>query len=170
MREWNRMLPEYCKENEKGLLWPGRNGGRRSTGHWWGRILVDDERNPGHQKQVDAFPIYLARAGIKRHFRTHDTRHTCGTALLSGEWGPAWTLEAVRDQLNHSDIRTTQRYARLTDDARKKAARATRGFDLSPQLTAASVPLQNGTDTSVKFERSRKTARNRWRATEDSNL
>jgi len=120
------MLPTYCEDNAKKLLWPGPHGGTRSKGHWWGKISVPTS-NPKKKKQMDAFPIYLARAGITRHFRTHDTRHTCGTALVSGAWGPAWTLELVKEQFNHSDIRVTQRYAKAGETALKKAARTTSG-------------------------------------------
>jgi len=129
MREWVKFLPSFCKNNELGLLWPGEYGGRRSTGHWWGRISVDDPKDPnGKKKQVDAFPIYLKRAGITRHFRpAHDCRHTCATALLSGEWGDEWPLEAVQKLLNHSDLRTTQRYAKKTDKALERAAKKTIG-------------------------------------------
>ena len=127
MREWVAELPKFCKRNPKRLLWPGRNGGRRSEGHWWGKVSVKGA-TPKQTRQVDALPVYLARAGISRRFRTHDTRHTCGTALLSGEWGKAWSMEAVKKLLNHADIRTTQRYAKLKDTALDKIARDTRGL------------------------------------------
>ncbi len=130
MREWVQLLPKFCKKNPLGLLWPGKYGGRRSEGHWWGRI-----GSKGEQK--DIFPVWLDRAGIDRHFRTHDTRHTCGTALVSGDWGPAWTLEAVKEQLNHSDLRSTQRYAKASDRAVNRAARATTGGRLSGCVNAS---------------------------------
>lgn len=47
--------------------------------------------------------------------RVHDTRHTVGSWLIQ-EGAP---LEAVQDLLNHSDIRTTQRYAHHAPGARK---------------------------------------------------
>ena len=46
---------------------------------------------------------------------------------MSGAWEPAWSLELVKEQFNHSDIRVTQRYAKAGETALKKAARSTRG-------------------------------------------
>lgn len=48
-------------------------------------------------------------------FRVHDTRHTVASWLVQG----GSPLEAVQDLLNHSDIRTTQRYAHHSPAARK---------------------------------------------------
>lgn len=48
-------------------------------------------------------------------FRVHDTRHTVASWLVQG----GTPLEAVQDLLNHSDIRTTQRYAHHSPDARR---------------------------------------------------
>jgi len=39
---------------------------------------------------------------------------------VSGAWGPAWSLELVKEQFNHSDISVTQRYARAGETALKK--------------------------------------------------
>ncbi len=48
-------------------------------------------------------------------FNVHGTRHTVATKLIQ----KGVPLEAVQDLLNHSDIRTTQRYAHHAPDARK---------------------------------------------------
>jgi len=169
MAQWVEMLPTYCEDNPHKLLWPGPHGGKRSKGHWWGKISVKAEGGTKKTKQLDAFPIYLARAGITRHFRTHDTRHTCGTALVSGAWGPAWSLELVKEQFNHSDISVTQRYARAGETALKKAARTTTG----PQVEMTSrrprakanwtrIPTNSsGGDASSGFEKLAVNARNR---------
>jgi integrase len=169
MARWMEMLPTYCEDNPHKLLWPGPHGGKRSKGHWWGKISVKAEGGTKKAKQLDAFPIYLARAGITRHFRTHDTRHTCGTALVSGAWGPAWSLELVKEQFNYSDISVTQRYARAGETALKKAARTTTG----PQVEMTSrrprakanwtrIPTNSsGGDASSGFEKLAVNARNR---------
>lgn len=64
----------------------------------------------------------LERAGIKRHVRFHDLRHTCASALLQGFWAPRWVarslrLEEVKEWLGHTSIATTQRYAHLCPEA-----------------------------------------------------
>jgi len=141
MGTWASMLQKYCEENPRGLLWPGPRGARRSTGHWWGKV-----GQKGTQK--DALPVYLALAGVTRQFRTHDTRHTCGTALVSGEWGPAWTLEMVKEQFNHSDIGVTQRYAKAGETALKKAARLTLGLD-DFEAPVANL-IGNGTSSEIE--------------------
>lgn len=63
----------------------------------------------------------LRSAGIG-HRRWHWLRHACGTALVAGWWGEAWSLEQVRAMLGHASVTTTEIYARLLDDAAFKAA------------------------------------------------
>lgn len=67
-------------------------------------------------------------AGIKRHVRFHDLRHTCASHLLMGTWAPSLIdrplrLEEVREWLGHSSIEVTQRYAHLAVDALQSLAR-----------------------------------------------
>jgi hypothetical protein len=52
-----KTLPSYCEENPQKLLWPGPHGGRRSKGHWWGKVSVPKPGDAEKKKQVDAFPI-----------------------------------------------------------------------------------------------------------------
>lgn len=50
-----------------------------------------------------------ARAGIKRHFRWHDLRHTFGSHLaIAGN-----ELQVIRDLMGHQSIKTTEIYAHL---------------------------------------------------------
>jgi integrase len=65
------------------------------------------------------------QAGIARRVRFHDLRHTCGSHLVSGSWGPPWTTEEVAAFLGHADLRTTQRYAHLAPDALHSKAKLT---------------------------------------------
>lgn len=53
----------------------------------------------------------LKRAGV-RDFHLHDFRHTFGTALLRASGG---NFELVRKALDHSDIKSTRRYAHVLD-------------------------------------------------------
>lgn len=65
-----------------------------------------------------------ALAGIRRHVRFHDLRHTCASHLLIGTWAPQriplaylidrpLRLEEVRLWLGHSSIKVTERYGHL---------------------------------------------------------
>lgn len=56
---------------------------------------------------------WRGKAGIRDHVRHHDLRHTCGSHLVIGSWGRAFSLMEVRDWLGHADIQTSQRYAHL---------------------------------------------------------
>jgi integrase len=96
--------------NVHGLMWPGERGRWRSEG-----------------KAPRGWTGWLRAAGIARNVRPHDLRHTCAAALVSGMWGPAWRLEEVRDQLGHSSVKVTERYAHLAGSALKRAAAATIG-------------------------------------------
>lgn len=51
------------------------------------------------------------KAGIKKHVTFHVSRHTCATLFLSNNV----PIESVSKMLGHSDIRTTQIYARITN-------------------------------------------------------
>jgi integrase len=70
----------------------------------------------------------LASAGITRHVRWHDLRHSCASSLASGWWGPRWDLIDVRDLLGHSSIHVTERYAHLGDTGLKAMAAKTGGL------------------------------------------
>lgn len=92
------------------LMWPGERGRWRAEG-----------------KPPRGWKSWLRAAGITRNVRPHDMRHTCAASLVSGMWGRVWTLQEVRDQLGHSSIKVTERYAHLAGSALKDAARATPG-------------------------------------------
>lgn len=124
VRRWLKLLPTYAvhrvgarreraSHNPIGLLFPGRKGGRRSDG-----------------KPVRAWSRYLELAGLaaatRRHdgrpVRWHDLRHTCASSMVAGWWGRRWRLEEVREQLGHSTIKVTERYAHLAAGVVQEAA------------------------------------------------
>lgn len=75
---------------------------------------------------------WLAAAGVTKHVRFHDLRHTTATSLLAGWWGgEKWSLEEVRRLLGHSSVQVTERYARLLDELLDKAVART-SFKLFP--------------------------------------
>lgn len=100
------------QRNKLGLFFPGERGGHRPE-----------------LKAPKGWASWIRKAGIVRPLpvRVHDLRHTCAAALVSGMWGRAWRLEEVRDQLGHSSIKVTERYAHLANTALRLAARSTPG-------------------------------------------
>ena len=51
-------------------------------------------------------------AGVKENLSYHDSRHTFGTLMLSS----GIPIESISKMMGHTSIRTTQIYARVTDD------------------------------------------------------
>ena len=51
-------------------------------------------------------------AGVKENLSYHDNRHTFGTLMLSA----GIPIESISKMMGHTNIRTTQIYARVTDD------------------------------------------------------
>jgi integrase len=94
--------PTHCK-NPNRLVFPLRGGDR------------------GDKKSYGSADLRRA-AGIERHVRWHDLRHTFASSLVAGWWGRAWRLDEVRDLLGHSSVTVTERYAHLAPSALAKAA------------------------------------------------
>jgi integrase len=97
------------------LVFPNELGEMWSKGYdfGWG-----DRRNHGGKSIPE-------RAGITdRNVTWHALRHTHASHLVSGSFsvGP-WELELVRDQLGHSSVEETERYAHLTPARKARAAR-----------------------------------------------
>ena len=51
-------------------------------------------------------------AGVKENLSYHDSRHTFGTLMLSA----GIPIESISKMMGHTNIRTTQIYARVTDN------------------------------------------------------
>jgi integrase len=140
LRRWLDALPTYATENPKGLVFPAQRGGFRNHDHVlrWSNWKGSPARGkPGDRNYHAPTSGVLERAGITRHFRWHDLRHTCASSLVSGWWGRTWTLKEVCDLLGHRSITTTERYAHLADTALKQAARETHRASPLPCPTAA---------------------------------
>lgn len=108
IQTWLPILKE--RKNSFGLLWPTPTGERWDK---WG------PRSNG----VDLFAKWLRDAGIKRELRWHDLRHTCGSSLISGVWGDAWSLDEVQALLDHKSRSTTERYVHLAPTTLSRAAK-----------------------------------------------
>lgn len=73
---------------------------------------VAGERYPLTESGIEEqFALALKKAGVT-NFRFHDTRHTAATQLLRA----TGNLRLVQKLLGHSDIKTTLKYAHVTDD------------------------------------------------------
>lgn len=95
-------------DRAEGLIFTGARGGRRVEG-----------------RQPLSWASWVKAAGIDRHVRWHDLRHTCATSLLAGWWGRKWTLDEVCKLLGHSSISVTERYARKLNETLKNAVNRT---------------------------------------------
>lgn len=98
------LLMRRAEGHTSDLLWPTVRGCRRRG----------DPRD--WQAWIIAAGLAPERRHDERHVRWHDLRHTCGTSLVRGWWGPAWSLEQVRVQLGHASVTTTERYAHVGID------------------------------------------------------
>lgn len=85
------------------------------------RVAVTEDGNPiGDTMLYRYFVTAKELAGITRRFRIHDCRHSLGSSLVS-HGAP---LEVVQKILGHEDITSTQRYARASRTATRKAIKA----------------------------------------------
>lgn len=90
------------------------------------RLLCLPERAEAYiSKNGPRLGKILTAAGVTRHLRWHDLRHTCASSLVAGWWGRRWSLDEVRDYLGHSSITITERYAHLAGSIVQTAARET---------------------------------------------
>jgi integrase len=110
-------LAEAVPFNPDGLVFPTPHGKRRGVGKPLGRVKVGG-------RHVCAWKHALRTAGVRNH-KWHGLRHTCATNLVTGALGRRWTLEEIQPLMGHSSITITQIYAKVGDDALKRAARET---------------------------------------------
>ncbi len=97
LRQWMSILKRYAPRNPHGLVFPRADGLPRMKG-----------------RAFRAFSRVSTLVG--RSVRWHDLRHTCGSSLVGGWWGPPWSLEEVRVFLGHATIAQTERYAHFAPD------------------------------------------------------
>ena len=121
VKRWLQLLPAYCEDNDRKLVWPLPSGAQRQKSKSYGWAAM------------------LGKAGIKRHITWHELRDTCASSLVSGIWGRPWRLEEVKEMLCHSSIEVTERYAHLAPAVLDAAARATIGHQSATIAGVAKV-------------------------------
>lgn len=91
---------------------------------------------------------YLAEiadlAGIKKHLTTHIARHTFATISLRNHV----PIESISKMLGHSDIQTTQIYAKMVDEAISEDMRKMRA-----KFDGIDIPISPLPDKPTDFER-----------------
>jgi len=117
-KRWLDLLPSYTKSNPHGLMFPTMTGCRVQ----YGKTPLFRQES---EHKVNLFGRYLVAAGIDRHVRWHDLRHTCASSLISGTWGRRWTLEEVQAYMGHESRQSTERYAHLAEGVVKRALETT---------------------------------------------
>lgn len=130
LRRWRSQRPGVGNA----FVFPKLSGKHRGEPHpetydgRWRDYVATSKR--GERKRM---PGWCRRAGIARHVRFHDLRHTCASHLVMGtldaSLGPM-TLVEVGKWLGHSGPSVTARYAHLAPDAlHGKVRRAREGRD-----------------------------------------
>jgi integrase len=129
LSRWLKLLPEWAPSNPLGLLIPTRGGAHVGRGKtpFHRTVWVPSTRKgtSGKAGKTDDFPTYLRAAGIDRHVRWHDLRHTCGSSLASGWWGRMWSAQEVQKHLGHRSLMSTMRYFHLAESAHVAAVEGT---------------------------------------------
>lgn len=114
------------------------------------RHVWPDSAGQGRKRsQSPRLSELLELAGIRRHARLHDLRHTCASHLISGTWGPAWPIERVAQYLGHSSSAVTRRYAHLCPDGLAQLVVATHG----PRTTGSSHESTSASGASANAHR-----------------
>ena len=73
----------------------------------------------------EILPRWAAKAGIQKHITFHSARHTHATMMIT----LGADLYTVSKLLGHTNIQTTQIYAKIVDESKEKA------IDLIPDIT-----------------------------------
>lgn len=114
-----RTVPLLPPARDALLTWRNAGGATSIAG----LVFPSSTTGEMHTKGYDAdwSKRWRRKLGVREGVRFHDLRHTYGTCLLSGEWGHAWPLEAVQAAMGHASRVTTERYAKFTFDALRRA-------------------------------------------------
>lgn len=81
--------------------------------------------------------LIMKEAGIKKHITFHKARYTFAVnSLILG-----MDIVTVSDILGHSEITTTQRYAKVVDTLRKQQMKKWSNFRISPKLDSNNVTV-----------------------------
>src|SRR5262249_40063047 len=80
-------------------------------------LFLSNRRQPIAKRTINhRFHRYARAAGLPPHYSTHCLRHTFATELLN----VGTDLVTIQYLLGHDQIRVTQRYARLSDQTKRR--------------------------------------------------
>jgi integrase len=100
--------------------------------HLHSAYVFCNQQGKPYSNVTKAFRKAVQAAGIKRHIRFHDLRHTFASHLvMSGV-----DLFTVSQLLGHSDVAMTQRYAHLSPDHKRRAMERLDGYFVPEQEQA----------------------------------
>lgn len=106
MRAWAAELGTFAATNPHALAFPHATGARRV-----------------YSRDLPAAWKTARRAAPRIRPWWHILRHTCASSLITGWWGPAWSLKEVSDYLGHSSLYVTERYTHLCPSVLDERAR-----------------------------------------------
>ena len=86
-------------------------------------IYLKENAEPFETKPAGSFRTALKRAGIK-DFRFHDLRHTSASYLIMR----GASLKSVQQQLGHTTLKMTERYAHLSDQFQREEVNRLNGL------------------------------------------
>lgn len=93
---------------------------KEAAAEWWqdgDYVFAQNDGRPLDPRQdYQAWVDLLAAAGVKK-VRLHDARHTAATLMVA----QGVDLQVVKVILGHTDIRTTQGYAKVVDELTREA-------------------------------------------------
>lgn len=93
---------------------------RLAAGEWWQNgdwvFAQTDGRPLDPRRDWQDWKDLLADAGVRK-VRLHDARHTAATLMMAQGVG----IDVIREVLGHTDIRTTQGYAKVVNELTRDA-------------------------------------------------
>ncbi len=118
-----RRVPLLAQAREALRAWRATLDPTPIAGLVWPAGLTETGAEVCHPRGYDAdWRRSAASVGIDMPLK--QARHTCGSHLVMGTWGPPLPLEAVQAWLGHESITTTERFYARYQPARLHAYRA----------------------------------------------
>lgn len=111
LRRWRSMRPGLGDAP----VFPMKNGARHPDTY--------DARWRDYGTKKRPMPGWKTRAGITRHVRFHDLRHTCASHLAMGTWMSPLRIDEIQAWMGHSSPAVTARYMHLSPEGLREKVR-----------------------------------------------